>query len=641
MKDNEGKNVTRRTVMLALLAVGLMAILIGRLGYLQIFQNDHYAHLAEGNRLGMRVLLPTRGKILDRLGNELASSRKTFKLTAIPDMTFRKKDWTEHRQKKLSQLLDIEEHELEELIKKHRHRPGFLSLVLKENLSWEEVARLEMDLTDFPGIQVEEAVGRSYQEGNLFGSVMGALGPMSEAQMEGDRLLLHADMRVGKSGIEHAFDSLLRGKVGLQKIEVNARGKYVRNLDTLEAVPGTDVTLTLDLELQRLLMEELSVFPAAAGVVLDVHSGEILAMVSQPSFDPTLFAYPISKEIWHSLQFDPLNPLVNKAISGLYAPGSALKMCVSLAALEAEICTPQTRFGCAGQLVLGSHPFHCWNWRKGGHGSMSLKNALKHSCDVFFYEIGKRLDIDKVAQMAEKFGIGEVYFSAFVGQKTGFMPTKAWKKRRFKEKWHLGESLVAAIGQGFMLATPLEMVVMTARLCNGGMAVQPCYTKEQCARNPKHPIDISQTALSHVLEGMVAVCNEPGGTGYAGRIQDPNKAMAGKTGTSQVRRISLKERAQGVRDNQDISWKIRDHALFVGYAPIEAPRYAVCVVIEHGGYGGRVAVPIGNKILLAAQSRSDPKEKEGEIQEDLEEGADESIKREGDLPFYREERKSL
>ena len=598
-REREQEGFTRRAFVLGGMQVSLLALLVGRLGFLQLFKGSYYHLLSEENRLSMRVVAPTRGRILDRAGTILAYNTKSFRTILIPEIIINQKISVQEHLQTIAPILDLSEEEIERILKDVKKKPKFLPTILKENIPWEEVARLELLLVDLLGVQIEEAQRRGYTFPDICAHIVGYIGMPSDEDIEESPYLNQAGMKVGKAGIEAKYEESLRGETGIQQIEVNARGRSVREVSFTPPIVGQDLVTTLDAQLQILLMQELSQFPSAAGALMDITTGGILALGSTPSFDPSLFSGPIPKDKWQEIQQNSLNPLINKVTSGLYSPGSTFKMCVALAALEKGIITPQTSFFCPGFLYFGGHKFHCW--KKEGHGSVALKKAIHHSCDIYFYEIGHKVGIDAIAQMANRLGLGRGSGLDLKGEKKGVIPTQAWKREKLNQKWHPGETLVAAIGQGYVLSTPFELLCMTARLANGGYEVFPTLIPQE--KKDLVSLGIDPTHLSLVLEGMAAVCNEPGGTGYRYRITEPGFEMAGKTGTSQVKRITLAERAQGVK-NKDLAWHLRHHALFVGYAPLYSPRYAMCAVVEHGGEGGIVAIPVVQKLLLAAQKGS-------------------------------------
>ncbi|HEY9163704.1 MAG TPA: penicillin-binding protein 2, partial [Magnetovibrio sp.] len=447
---------------------------------------------------------------------------------------------------------------------------------------------------------------RHYTYGLETAHVLGYVASVSEKDVTGDPLMELPGFRIGKSGLEKTYDLALRGSGGSSQVEVNAVGRVIRELNRQEGQPGAELRLTIDLELQRYTTERLG-DNSAAVVVLDVHSGEVLAMVSNPSFDPNAFNTGLSQAEWESLVSNPKAPLTNKAIAGQYAPGSTYKPAVALAALEKGVITQDTKVHCGGSTKLGNAEFHCW--KRGGHGTLDLAGALEHSCDVFFYEVARRTGIERIAAMSRRLGMGTPLGVDLPGERAGLVPSNEWKLGAVGTSWQLGETLIAGIGQGYILATPMQLAVMTARIVNGGRAVKPRLTMDMVGEagvqpfptTEAKPLGIAPDHLAQVWRGMENVVNSPTGTAFGSRIKDPRYRMAGKTGTVQVRRITKAERETGVLKNEQLPWRERDHALFVGYAPFENPRYAVSVVVEHGGGGSSVAAPIARDVLQMVQ----------------------------------------
>jgi penicillin-binding protein 2 len=508
----------------------------------------------------------------------------------------------------LSQIINIGPHERQRILREVRRKRSFVPVTVRDDLEWDDVARIEVNAPDLPGLMIDVGQGRHYPFGREAAHVLGYVAAVSEAEQgSGDPLLQLPGFRVGKSGVEKVYDLALRGRGGTSQVEVNAVGRVIRELEREEGQPGAELFLTIDLELQRMAAARVA-GESAAVVVLDVRTGDVLALVSSPSFDPNAFNRGLTGAEWRDLTTDPRGPLINKVIAGQYAPGSTFKIAVTLAALERGTITPATRVFCPGQMELGDAKFHCW--KKGGHGSLDLYGALKHSCDVYFYEVARRTGIDRIAAMARRLGLGERMDIDLPGERAGLMPSREWKLATIGQPWQVGETIITGIGQGYILVTPLQLAVMTARVANGGVAVVPRLTRDALAGRegaaqdePFPSLGLTPAYVQLVRDAMNAVCNEPGGTAFGSRIREAGLEMAGKTGTVQVRRISKAEREQGVKKNEDLPWEERDHALFVGFAPVASPRYAVAVVVEHGGGGSKVAAPIARDVLLECQRR--------------------------------------
>ena len=611
-RDNERyKTFSRRTIILFGGKVVLFSGLIGRMYYLQVIEGEKYKTLSDENRISLKLISPKRGRILDRSGRPMAINQKNYRVMLVPENT---KD-IEFSLRKLGKIIPINAHDLARVKREIKRRRRFLPIMLRENMAWNDIAQIEVNTPELPGIVVDVGETRFYPDGAKVASVLGYVSGLSEADLTGDPLLEMPGFKIGKAGMERVHDIALRGKSGTTQVEVNAFGRQIRELERQEGEAGAEVWLTLDVELQKFLAQRLG-NEAASAVVMDVHTGEVLALASTPSFDPNAFNRGLSRSEWDVLVSNPRSPLNNKAISGQYAPGSTFKMVVALAALEKGIVTPSTKHFCSGDLKLGDSTFHCW--KKSGHGSMGMISAITQSCDVYFYEIAKRTGIDRISAMARRLGLGQILNIEIPGERKGLMPTRAWKKKAKRVSWQQGETLLAGIGQGFILVTPLQLAVMTSRLVNGGKAVLPHLTRNvvPSTEEPKPPVipeflalDIKSSHLDLMKKAMVAVPNSPYGTAYKSRIKEPGFQYGGKTGTVQVRRISKAEREVGVKKNKDLRWEERDHALFVGYAPIEAPRYAVSIVVEHGGGGSSVAAPIAKDILLEVQRRDPSKAK--------------------------------
>lgn len=599
-RDSERhKLFSRRAAMLAAGKTVLLSTLVGRMYYLQVIESERYKTLADENRINLRLLPPPRGPILDRNGFAMADNQQNYRVLVIPEQAGDLSVTLEL----LSKIIPLSEGDWRRILRDAQRKRAFVPITVRENLNWGEVARIEVNMPDLPGVLIDVGQSRNYLFGEETAHVLGYVAAVSEREMTGDPLLELPGFRIGKAGVEKVYDQVLRGAGGSSQVEVNALGRVIRELARHEGEPGREVHLTIDLDLQRFVSERLG-DQSASAVVVDVHSGEVLAMVSNPSFDPGLFNKGLDQKQWDALAHSEKAPLTNKSIAGQYAPGSTFKMAVALAALEKGVMTPETQVHCSGSTKLGDAEFHCW--KRGGHGTMDMESALEQSCDVYFYEAAKRTGIDRIAAMGRRLGLGETLGIDLPGEKRGLMPSRKWKMGAYGVPWQLGETMIAGIGQGFILTTPLQLAVMTARLANGGYHVSPhllvddASTSEQLSGSPE-PIGLQPEHLAVVRRGMNAVVNGTFGTAKRSRIADPRYQMAGKTGTVQVRRITKLEREQGVLKNDELPWKERDHALFVGFAPVENPRFAVSVVVEHGGGGSSVAAPLARDILMKAQ----------------------------------------
>lgn len=594
-RDNDkGKVLIRRSLIMALIKFLLLMVIIARLYYLQVYQADRYKTLADENRISTRLLVPLRGIIFDRNGVTIASNQQNFQALIVAEQAPNVQE-TLDAFKKIMPLSEAEEERIKKDLKRNR---SFVPIKIRDNLSWEEVSRIQLNAPDLPGIVVDEGLTRYYPFGAGMAHILGYVSSVSDKDVKDDPLLEVPGFKIGKSGIEKYLEKALRGESGNLKLEVNAYGRIMKEIERVDGIPGKDVQLTIDSRLQQKAFE-LFGEESGAAVLLDVHTGEILAFVSAPSFDPNMMTQGLSTEDWNALLHNERNPLTDKAISGQYSPGSTFKMIVALAALEAGVIKPETRTYCAGKMFLGNHAFHCW--KKEGHGHLNVVEALQHSCDIFFYETAQKLGIEKIADMARRFGLGSKINIGLENEKAGLIPDKEWKLRRFGEPWQQGESLISGIGQGYILTTPLQLATMTARLVNGGYEIKPTFLKVSDGEKSKiKKIDVSPANLELIKEGMYAVVNKPGGTAWRSQFDYHGQRMGGKTGTTQVRRITMKERREGIKKESELPWRLRNHALFVGYAPHDNPKYAVAVLVEHGGGGSSVAAPLAGKILREA-----------------------------------------
>ena len=493
-------------------------------------------------------------------------------------------------------------------------------MVVRENLGWEEVARLEFNTPDLPGVFIDLGQTRDYPEGELMSHVVGYTGRVSDEDLAGrdDPVLQLATIRFGKKGVERSLEDQLRGRAGAVQVEVNAVGRVVRELDRTEGQPGANVLLTIDLDLQRFVAERLKEHKSGSVVVLDVITGDVLAMMSTPGFDPNTFARGITQTEWRELLDNPQRPLNNKAIAGVYPPGSTYKMVTALAALESKAIDPWTRLPCPGYLELGNIKFHCW--LSGGHGSTNVSEAITQSCDCFFYEAARRAGVDRIAEVAGRLGFGRLSELGLPGESSGNQPSRTWKQEKLGKPWQHGDTFNLGIGQGYMNATPLQLAVMTARFANGGYEVQPnlllasATPREELAPPPPRAkpgassMRFNPHNLALIREGMFNVVNSAQGTANAlrldaqGKLLDPAFRFAGKTGTAQVKRITEREREMGITQTQ-LPWHLRHHALFVCFGPFDNPRYACAVIIEHGMAGGATAGPIGRDVLVETMKR--------------------------------------
>ena len=593
---------TRRALMLGAGQLGLLGFLGYRLQKLQLEQGARYATLAEENRISARLIAPPRGRVLDRANRVIAANDLNWRALLTAEQTQDVGATLET----LSHIIPLTDQERARIEREVRRRRRFVPAVVREFLTWEEMAKIEVNAPDLPGISVDVGTTRQYPWAEHLAHVVGYVAPPAEADIDGDPLLELPGIRVGRSGIEKHHDKILRGSAGTVQFEVNAVGRVIRELDRREGSRGTDVQVSIDAELQKAVRGRIE--EGTSVVVMDARNGEVVAMASQPSFDPNLFSSGISSAQWREWTRNRATPLINKCTNGLYAPGSTFKMIVGLAALEARTVTPGERVFCPGHYDLGDTRFHCHS--RYGHGSQDMRGALKYSCDVYFYELAKRTGIDKITAMAKRFGLGTDLEIELPGTRSGFSPTRQWRINQGKP-WNLGDTVVHGIGQGFYQFTPLSLATMTARLATG-RAVQPHLTHSINGKPVKgvRPEDwpslgIPERDLRLMREGMWAVVNEEGGTGRSGRLPASAGILAGKTGSVQVRRVSREARERGFRvENQPREW--RPHALFVAFAPYDNPQYAISVVVEHGTSGSGAAAPVAKEVMTDVMNRFRP-----------------------------------
>ncbi len=595
-KGGEKGRFTRRALVLGAVQLGAFGLLGGRLYQMQVLDADRYATLSDENRINTRLVAPPRGQIYDRFGYLVASNRDNLKIVVVPEDA----DDLEALLDRISAIAPIDPKERKRVLRRARHQRAFVPVTVRQDLTWAQFAKINVEGPEFPGVRPEAGYSRQYHFGKELSHVIGYVGPVSEWDGADDPLLMIPGYEIGKTGVEKVHDTTLRGTPGVRHVEINAGGRVIRELNRNAAASGTDVVLTIDIELQKFALERLE-GEGAAAVVLEVHTGEVLAMASVPGFDANQFVGGMSSGNWRGLLRDPRKPLMNRSVQGQYPPGSTFKMVVALAALESGMVTPEERFHCPGGYHLGRHTFRCW--RRSGHGSMNMHSAIQMSCDTYFYEVANRIGIDKIAEMANRLGLGTSYEDEFMNAKPGLIPTPAWKQATLGEVWFPGETVIAGIGQGYVLATPLQLAVYAARIANGGHAVTPRLIRsiggQVMLPEKLESLGIAESSLAVVKEAMNAVVNG-GGTGARSHFDIDGKRMAGKTGTSQVHGLTPALQAKIAQNGGVMPRKYKDHALFVAFAPVDAPRYAVAVVVEHGGGGSVAAAPVAKDILIKA-----------------------------------------
>ncbi len=598
---------TRRALLLGAAQTAALGALAARLYQVQVVDGARFATMARNNRVSSRLIAPPRGRILDRFGTVLAGNRLNWRALLIPGEAARPDATLDT----FARLVALPDHERARIERELAQRRRFIPVLVRDFLDWDEMARIEVNAPDLPGIVVDLGTTREYPAGSLLAHVVGYVAPPDQVEVAAVPLLALPGIRVGRAGMEKHDEIALRGHAGVVQFEVNALGRVVRELDREEGTAGAELGLTIDATLQRATMGHLG-RQSASAVVLDATNGEVLAMATNPSFDPSLFNAGVSQAQWNAWMHDPMAPLINKAVGGVYPPGSTFKMAVALAALSSGALTAHDRLFCPGHLDIGSTRFHCW--LRSGHGSLDLHGGIKNSCDVFFYKTALRTGIDRIAAMAHRLGLGVALPIELPGARTGLVPTRAWRTAR-GHPWNVGDTVVCGIGQGYVSVTPLQLATYVARVATG-RAIEPHLTRTLGgavqlggATTDWPSLGIAEPFLHDVRSGMWAVVNEAGGTAPKARLSIPGVQMAGKTGSAEVTDVSRAVRESGRYNSMNLPWKLRPHALFVCYAPYDAPRYAAAVVVEHGNAGADVAGPIARAIMTDTLRR-DPARRE-------------------------------
>ena len=588
--------------------------IIVRLFSLQIKDNKKYSTLSDKNRLREWRLPPIRGEFLDYFDNVIAGNNRVYELHVIPEQV---EDFR-YLIVRLKEILNLTNSQFEKIIKQKNQQKPWETLIVSKNLTWEQFSKVNHYLYDLVGAKPVISVSRNYPYDESYTHVLGYVSEASENDILNNQSIkdnLVPGLKVGKTGLEKSFENQLIGTNGIQRYEVNAYGKRINQVDQIDGLKGNTIKLTLDTEIQKKSAELLRGMAGSINV-MDIYTGDIIAMQSSPSFDPNLFIFGISQDDWQLIRNNPLKPLVNKSLSGLYSPGSTFKPMVALSALENNIITKNFKVNCTGKTEMYGQTYHCW--KEKGHGVVNLKEAMKQSCDTYFYEIARKLGVDRLRETSIKFGLGDkVLDKTFNNEKKGLVPDTKWKKNNLGKGWVLGETLITGIGQGYIQTTPLQLCLMTAQLANGGFKIYPKITineKDKTAVEIKELMNEGQDFLESfgndqytklfdkkenielIRNSMFASTNEIRGTSYSSRIEDPKYQFAGKTGTSQVKRITEAERELDLA-TKDIDYKNRDHALFIAFGPFKNPRYALSIVIEHGGSGSSVAAPLAKELF--------------------------------------------
>ncbi|PIE13459.1 MAG: penicillin-binding protein 2 [Rhodobacterales bacterium] len=601
------RRITRRGLIVAGVQAGVMGMLALRMRQLQVEEADQFRFLAEENRIKFRLIPPARGQVFDRTGRILAENVPSYRITMTREGAGGDPEQVIAR---LARVIPLDPELIADALEQMKRRRGDTPITVADRVTWADLSRVAVNAPALPGVTPEVGLSRRYPLGADFAHVLGYVGPVSDYDLsrieDPDPLLRLPRFQIGKVGVEAKSEDTLRGKAGIERVEVNAAGRVMRELDRSEGKPGANLQLTIDHKLQNYVQARLGEESASA-VVMDVQTGDLVAIASAPTFDPNLFVNGISVADYKALTENDHRPLASKSVQGLYPPGSTFKMITALAALEAGEVTTEDTFHCKGHLEVADGKFHCW--KRAGHGNVDFLKSLRESCDVYYYELALKVGIERISAMAKRFGLGVKHDVPMSAVARGLAPTKAWKVEAKGKDWVIGDSVNASIGQGFVLSSPLQLAVMTARLATGH-AVSPRLVKSvNGVEQPSGmgaPLGLNENHLRAVRKAMFSVCNSNRGTAFSSRILTKGYQMAGKTGTSQVRRITAAERARGVTRNEDLPWERRDHALFVDFAPYDNPKYAVSVVVEHGGGGSKTAAPIARDITLQALYGDDP-----------------------------------
>ena len=586
---------TRRALVLAGAELAVFGGLAAKLYHVQMIEGQRYTLLADKNRVSARLTTPVRGRILDRAGVAIANNKPNWRAEIVAEQT----DDVEGTLDAYSQIVPIPDRDRARILRQVREQRRFVPVLVHDFLTWDQMAAIQIHAPDLAGIVVDVGQTREYPFGPELAHVVGYVAPPGTRDLNGDPVLALPGMRIGRAGVELYREGELRGQAGEVQLEVNAAGRVIRELERQDGALGDDINLSLDANLQGDVLKVLG-DESASAVVLDAQNGEVLAMASNPSFDPTLFDQGVTEAQWVAWTSDRKAPLINKAITGLYAPGSTFKPTVALAGLHAGTITPEDTIFCPGYLDLGAQRFHCW--RLGGHGNLNVVGGLKNSCDVFFYETARRTGIDKIAAMANRLGLGVAPTIDLPGARKGLTPTREWRESEGKA-WNIGDTINCGIGQGYLQLTPLQLSTMVARIASGN-AIEPRVKLADGESQQPAPLGISERDLGLVRQGMWEVVNDPHGTAPLAKLDFPGVEMAGKTGSTQVRRVSraLREAAGGF-NSMTLPWEFRPHALFICYAPFNNPRYACAVVVEHGNGGAAAAAPLARDIMTATLTR--------------------------------------
>jgi penicillin-binding protein 2 len=616
--SSKTRTIGRRMFLVNCFKAVVLFGIVGRLTALQVTESRKYRSLADKNRFRESKTAPPRGIIQDYFGKEIASNKKIYQLQIVPENTPN----IDQLLNRLKSLINLSDQKIFLLRKKIAKQKLWEAIIVSDNLTWSEFSRLNLFLHELEGVQPIVSVARSYKDDSSAHAV-GYVSEISVKDLKKKKYLENlniAGVAIGKTGLESALDEEMLGKPGYLRYEVNAFGKRIKQVSTNKGSDGKTFRTTLDQEIQRSAAQALKGVSGAV-CVMDIYNGDIVAMVSSPTFNPNSFVHGVEREEWRNIQEDIDKPMINKAVSGLYPPGSTIKTLTALSALENDVVSPNLQIKCEGYIDFYGEKFHCW--KKDGHGVLNMKGAIKRSCDIYFYEVARKLGVDRLSATSKKFGLGKKVLKNFNEEKKGVVPNTKWKLNQIGKNWYLGETLHAGIGQGYFTSTPLQLCLMTAQIANGGFKLKPRIIVEKNNetnnlqryidsrnKNPNEtllidqqivnfdlkPLFRNQENINFVKDAMFVATNEPGGTSYGSRYRDKKFMFSGKTGSSQIKRFTEAQRKAEVKQ-RDIAYKERDHAWFVAFAPADDPKYAISVLVEHGGSGSRSAAPIAKKVI--------------------------------------------
>jgi len=590
-------SINRRMFIIAAAKMIIFGGIISRMFFLQVKQNDKYLTLSDKNRIREWKLAPVRGDFKDYFGNIIAGNFEAYELHMIPEEVedFR---YTIYR---IKDLLNLSDNRFKKIVKKKNEIKPWETLVISNNLSWEDFSKINNHLYDLNGVKPVISISREYPYKEFYTHIIGYVSKANKNDISSNEIIKEnfvPELKIGKIGLEKTFENQLIGSNSIERYEVNAYGRRINQLAFQKGDKGKTIQLTIDTKIQEFTNQLLSE-KAGSICVMDIYTGSIIAMHSSPSFDPNLFVFGINEDDWQLIRNNPMKPLVNKSIAGNYSPGSTIKPIVALSALENGIINKNFTVKCEGKTEMYGQTYHCW--KKEGHGFLSLKNAMKQSCDSYFYEVARKLGVDRLSETAKKFGLGkEVFNGLFENEKSGLVPNTEWKKNVLGRNWLLGETIITGIGQGYIQTTPIQLCLVAAQIGNGGYKIYPKLVlndREDKEHNDKYmQLYKDDKNIKIIQEAMFSSTNEVMGTSYRSRIEDPKYQFAGKTGTAQVKRITAEERELDLK-TFEIPYDQRDHALYIAFGPYKNPRYALSIVIEHGGSGGSVAAPLAKKLF--------------------------------------------